>query len=64
MRDFYDIYILTTTQSFDANIFKLSLQKTVKKRETIEQMKDMYETIMMIGANPLMIDRCIKPTKI
>lgn len=37
MRDFYDVYILTTTQTFDANTFRSALEKTVKQRHTTEQ---------------------------
>lgn len=56
MRDFYDIYILTTTQAFDADTFRAALQKTVEKRGTAEQMTDMSEAITMIEASPVMID--------
>ena len=35
MRDFYDVYVLTNTQTYDANIFKIALNKTSEKRGTI-----------------------------
>ena len=56
MRDFYDIYILTTTQSFDGSVFKLALDKTVEKRGTSEQMADTDESIAMTLESPVMID--------
>jgi predicted nucleotidyltransferase component of viral defense system len=37
MRDFYDIYILTTTQQFSLETFRSALKKTVEKRDTSEQ---------------------------
>ena len=56
MRDFYDIYILTTTQPFDTDTFKLALNKTVNKRGTNEQMSDISGTIQMIEESSIMID--------
>jgi hypothetical protein len=56
MRDFYDIHILTTTQPFDTETFKAALKKTVEKRGTYEQMRDMLEVIKMVEASPVMID--------
>jgi predicted nucleotidyltransferase component of viral defense system len=56
MRDFYDVYILTATQHFDAEIFQAALRKTVEKRGTSEQMRDMLEVIKMVEASPVMID--------
>lgn len=55
MRDFYDIYILTTTQSFDDAIFFQALEKTVLKRGTIEQMSNPPEVIHTIATNELMM---------
>jgi hypothetical protein len=56
MRDFYDIYILTTTQSFDINTFKLALNNTTKRRETTKQMTRSTEIIQVIEKSPFMID--------
>lgn len=39
-RDFYDTYILATTQKFDKNIFKEALQATAKHRGTAEQISN------------------------
>jgi len=56
MRDFYDIHILTTTQSFDPDIFKAALKKTVEKRGTTEQMSDIEGVIQTVGNSAIMID--------
>lgn len=57
MRDFYDVYVLTHTQSFDATIFKTALDKTAEKRGTIEQMSaGIMNTIDFIMANETMVD--------
>jgi predicted nucleotidyltransferase component of viral defense system len=56
MRDFYDIYILTTTQAIDINIFREALKKTVEKRQTVRQMSDIAGVIKNIFENPYMID--------
>lgn len=56
MRDFYDIYILTTTQQFNSDTFKAALQKTVEKRGTSEQMGDMTDAIQTVTNSPIMLD--------
>ena len=56
MRDFYDIYILTATQSINIKTFNMALHKTVSKRNTINQMADIIETIKMIEMSSIMID--------
>ena len=56
MRDFYDIYILTTTQNFDADVFKAALKKTVEKRGTSAQMADSEHVIQTITASQILID--------
>lgn len=57
MRDFYDIYILTNTQTFDGNTFKAALDKTVEKRSTSKQMSDgITDTIVRILGNQTMAD--------
>ena len=56
MRDFYDIFILTTTQTFDSETFKAALNKTVIKRGTTEQMGDIADVIRMVADSPIMID--------
>ena len=56
MRDFYDIFILTTTQAFDADIFKAALESTVKKRGTTEQMADMNKVIQIVSGSSILND--------
>jgi hypothetical protein len=56
MRDLYDIYILISTQPYDADIFRTALQKTIEKRDTTEQMSDAVETIRLITESEIMID--------
>jgi len=56
MRDFYDIYILITTQKFDLDIFKAALRKTVEKRGTIKQMADIENVIKMVADSSVMAD--------
>ena len=55
MRDFYDIFILTTTQSFDSDTFKAALRNTTSKRGAIEQVANTLEAIIMVGASALMV---------
>lgn len=56
MRDFYDIYILTTIQSFDTDIFRKALIKTVKNRGSEPHMTNRLEIIAFIEGSPVMID--------
>lgn len=39
-RDFYDVYILSRTQSYDITVISKALAATAKHRETTEQIKD------------------------
>ena len=56
MRDFYDIFILTTTKTYDSEVFKSALKKTVEKRGTSAQMVDMDDIIQNVSKNSVMID--------
>ena len=56
MRDFYDIYILTATQSLDTGIFREALEKTIEKRNTAQQMADVDGVIQMVTASAIMTD--------
>ena len=47
-RDFYDIYILITTQKFDKNTFDEALKKTIEHRGTKNQIKDFNDTLAII----------------
>ena len=55
MRDFYDIYILTTTQSFDREVFHRALKKTTMKRNTVEQMIHTEDVIQRVATSDIMI---------
>ena len=57
MRDFYNVYILIHTYTFDANTFKEALKRTAEKRQTTQQMSSGIEdTIVIILENAIMID--------
>lgn len=57
MRDFYDVYVLTNTQTYNANIFKAALNKTAEKRGTTKQMTaGVMNTIDFIMRNETMTD--------
>ncbi|WP_010259694.1 nucleotidyl transferase AbiEii/AbiGii toxin family protein [Treponema primitia] len=55
MRDFYDVYILTTTRTFNKAIFRTALNKTVETRGTKKQMSEINEVIKMITESSVMI---------
>jgi len=55
MRDFYDIYILTNTQTFSFDIFKTALKKTTETRGTAEKIMDIDNVIQTIASNQTMI---------
>jgi len=54
MRDFYDIYILTTTQVIDDAIFRKALKKTVEKRNTVRHMATMEEVVQTVTTSTVM----------
>lgn len=55
MRDFYDIYVLTMTQTFDESTFRAALDKTAEKRHTAKQMSyGIADTIDRISKNETM----------
>lgn len=56
-RDYYDVYILCKLQkdNIDLEILKLALQETAKKRETINNINNYYETINEVAVNENMI---------
>lgn len=51
-RDFYDAYILTTTQKFDKAVFAEALSATAKHRGTAEQITDVPEILHNIEESP------------
>ena len=51
-RDFYDAYILATTQKFDKDVFDEALSATAKHRGTVEQIADVSEILRNIEESP------------
>lgn len=51
-RDFYDAYILTTTQKFDKAVFAEALSATAKHRGTAEQITDVPGILHNIEESP------------
>ena len=47
-RDFYDTYILITTQEFDKKLFAEALEKTIEHRGTRNQINDYMDTLTII----------------
>lgn len=56
MRDFYDNYILTSTQSIDSDVFKAALKKTAEKRHTSADINDAAAVTERIFNSSIMID--------
>ena len=48
-RDFYDVYILATTQNYDKEIFKRALSATAAHRGTSEQISDVNTIILNLS---------------
>ena len=51
-RDFYDAYILTTTQKFDKAVFAEALSATANHRGTVEQIADVPGILQNIDESP------------
>ena len=51
-RDFYDAYILTTTQKFDKAVFEDALKATANHRGTTQQIADVPEILQNIEESP------------
>ncbi len=51
-RDFYDTYILATTQSYDSTVFNAALKATAEHRGTEEQIADIEKILCNIGESP------------
>ncbi len=47
-RDFYDAYILATTQTYDRKIFKEAVRATAEHRGTVEQISDIQNILQNI----------------
>ena len=48
-RDFYDVYILGTTQKYDKKIFKEALKATAEHRGCLEQISDVIGILKQIS---------------
>lgn len=48
-RDFYDAYILITTQKFDKDVFAEALEKTIEHRGTRNQINNFADTLSVIA---------------
>lgn len=62
-RDFYDVYILTKTQSFDLLVFKKALKSTAAHRETSHIFNDIRKRIDEIENSETLKSRWNKYTK-
>ncbi len=62
-RDFYDVYILTKTQSFDLLVFKEALKSTAAHRETSHIFNDISKRIDEIENSETLKKRWSKYTK-
>ena len=62
-RDFYDVYILTKTQSVDLSVFVEALRSTAKHRETIHIFNDISNRLAEISGNEALKSRWLKYTK-
>jgi predicted nucleotidyltransferase component of viral defense system len=51
-RDFYDVYILATTQSYDRDLFHKALQETAAHRGTTEQIADTAGILQTVSDSP------------
>lgn len=50
-RDFYDAYILSTTQKFDNAVFREALAATAAHRETTEQIANVHASLATLAVN-------------
>jgi len=56
-RDFYDIYILTKTMSYDVELFRLALQNTTKHRESVYILNEEASRISRVKESNLLKDQ-------
>jgi len=54
MRDFYDIYILSTTQKYNEDLFKLAYKNTIVRRGTVEASNSLDNVIDALEHSLLM----------
>ena len=51
-RDFYDVYILGTTQKYNKEVFKEALKATALHRGSLENIADVNGIMAQISSNP------------
>ncbi len=62
-RDYYDIYILGTTQKFDYNTFRDALKATANHRGSIESISDFSSILNTLSTSNILIDQWKKYQK-
>ncbi len=62
-RDYYDVYILVTTQQFDKNIFTDALKATAQHRKSTEKIKDIQSIITEIENSDILGNLWLKYQK-
>ena len=63
LRDYYDVYILGTTQKYDREIFKNALKATAKHRGSTEQISDVVGILQQISESNNLKDMWMKYQK-
>lgn len=63
LRDFYDVYILTRTQSFNHSVFIEALRSTANHRETSHIFNDINNLLEVIRGSETLRSRWVKYTK-
>lgn len=56
MRDFYDIYVLTSTQKIAPDTFRAALDKTSEKRKSAGQIAETAAIIERVGSSQILVD--------
>lgn len=54
LRDFYDIHILTKQKSFDENVLKRAFLATSEKRNTVDQIPDLFSILLTVEEDKTM----------
>ena len=62
-RDYYDVYILGTTQEYDKKIYKDALKATIKHRGSVEQISDVEGILKQISESKDLKDMWMKYQK-
>ncbi len=62
-RDFYDVYMLTKTQTFDVSLLMEAIRKTAEHRETIHIFNDIDKRIKDLEKSDTLRSRWMKYTK-